>query len=41
MALGNAYFEKYKDCDEVEFNELMLEIDSIDKIIVALKNSIS
>ena len=41
MALGNAYFEKYKDCDEVEFNELMLEIDSIDKIIAALKNSIS
>ena len=40
-ALGNAYFEKYKDCDEVEFNELMLEIDSIDKIIAALKNSIS
>lgn len=41
MALGNAYFERYKDCDEVEFNELMLEIDSIDKIIAALKNSIS
>ena len=40
-ALGNAYFERYKDCDEVEFNELMLEIDSIDKIIAALKNSIS